>query len=112
MFQKNLILLDILSPNVTSHHLADRFESRSRKDMELVMIAGRVQLYTEAALEWPRFTAKRRLKHLMNDVFMRWLRATVNTSVQKLKEAPGKAESRPGCRNIRFPAGVETENGG
>jgi hypothetical protein len=82
-----------------------------RKDVELVMIAGRVQLATEATLEWPPFTAKRRLKPAMSDRFIRWLRALVNTSVQKLKEAPGKAEIRPGCRNIRFLAGVEADNG-
>jgi hypothetical protein len=42
---------------------------------------------------------------------MLWLHASVNTSVHKLKEALGKAEIRPGCRNIRFPAFVEAENG-
>ena len=76
-----------------------------------MMIAGRVQFATEAVLEWPPFTAKRNLRPLMSDGFMRWLRTSVNTSVQKLKEASGKAEIRPGCRNIRFPAGVEAENG-
>jgi hypothetical protein len=110
MFQRNLILVDILSPKVTSHHLRDRFESRSRKDEELVMIADRVQLATEAALERPPFTAKRRLKRLMNDGFVVWLRASVNPSAHQLKEALGKAEFRPGRRNLRFPDGVEAKN--
>ena len=106
---------------MTIHHLADRFGSRSRrdeelkdeelKDEELVIIAGEVQLASEAALVWSPFTAKRRLKRLVNDRFVLWLRASVNTSVHKLKEALGKAEIRPGCKNLHFPAGVEAENG-
>ena len=115
-FREKLILVDILSPNVTIHHHADRFESRSRrheelKDEELVIIAGRVHLATEAAVVWSPFTAKRRPKRLMNDGFMIRVRASVNTSVHKLKEALGKAGIRPGCKNLHFPAGVEAENG-
>jgi hypothetical protein len=62
-FRERLILVDILSSNVTIHHLADRFESRSRrgeelKDEELVIIAVGGLPATEAALVWSPFTAK------------------------------------------------------
>jgi hypothetical protein len=77
------------------------------KDVELVMIGGRVQFAREALLEQRPFTAKRKLKHCLIDGFMRWLRTPVNTLVQKPQEVLGGGEIRPECRNIHFPADAE-----
>ena len=43
--------------------------------------------------------------------FMLWPPVSVNTSAHKLKKALGKAEIRSGCRNKRFPAAVEADDG-
>jgi hypothetical protein len=96
---------------VTIQHLADRLEWSSMKDVELVMIGGRVQFAQEALLEGRPFKAKRKLKPCLIEGFMRWLRTPVNTPVQKPQEVRGRGEIRPGCRNTHFPADAEAQDG-
>jgi hypothetical protein len=69
-----------------------------------VMIAGRVQLASEAVLERLPLPAKQGLEPLWIDETTRWLRAPVKELLRKTEEVLGKNEVRLGGQTVRIPA--------
>jgi cytosine/adenosine deaminase-related metal-dependent hydrolase len=102
-------LADLIAVRDTGQDPADRLESLSMNDIELVMIGGRVQLAADAMLKRLSLAAKYGLEPLSIDGSIRWLRAPVNALLQKAEDVLGKGEVRLGCRKLLIPAVEEAE---
>jgi cytosine/adenosine deaminase-related metal-dependent hydrolase len=95
---------DLIAIRDTDHDAADRLRTLSMTDVEFVMIAGRVQLASEAVLERLPLPAKQGLEPLWIDETTRWLRAPVKELLRKTEEVLGKNEVRLGGQTVRIPA--------
>jgi hypothetical protein len=100
---------DLIAVRDTGQHSADRLDTLSMNDVELVMIGGHVQLAAEAMLERLPFAAKQGLEALSIDGFIRWLRAPVKALLQKTEGVLGRGEVRLGCRKLLIPADMAAE---
>jgi cytosine/adenosine deaminase-related metal-dependent hydrolase len=103
-------LADLIAVRDTGQHAADRLETLSMHDVELVMIGGIVQLVSEDILERIPLSAKRGLEPLSIDGSIRWLRAPVKALLQKSEEVLGSGEVRLGRRKLLFPDRVVAEH--
>jgi cytosine/adenosine deaminase-related metal-dependent hydrolase len=91
---------DLVAIRDTGRHIADRLETLSMNDIELVMIGGRVQLAADAMLERLPLAAKRGLEPLSIDGTIRWLRAPVKALLKRAEEVLGNGEVRIGSRKL------------
>jgi hypothetical protein len=84
--------------------LADRLPALSLKDVEFVMIGGRVQL--SSAVIWQRLPldAREGLEPLWIDGTIRWLRVPVRELLREAEEALGVGRVRLGGRSVRLPS--------
>lgn len=103
-------LADLIAVRDTGQDPADRLDTLSMKDVELVMIGGRVHLATEAMLERLPFAARNGLEPLSIDGTIRWLRAPVRALLEQTEEVLGRGAVRLGCRELLIPAGVVAEH--
>jgi len=102
-------LADLIAVRDTGQHSADRLDTLSMNDVELVIIGGRVQLAAEAMLERLPFASKQGLEPLSIDGSIRWLRAPVKALLEKAEGVLGRGEVRLGRRKLFIPAGVAAE---
>ncbi len=102
-------LADLLAVRDTGQHSADRLETLSMNDVELVMVGGRVRLAAEAMMERLPYAATHGLEPLSIDGSIRWLRAPVKALLQKAEAVLGIGEVRLGSRKLLIPAGVVAE---
>lgn len=107
---KEFGLADLIAVRDTGQNPADRLDTLSMKDVELVMIGGRVHLAAESMLQRLPFAAKNGLEPLSVDGTIRWLRAPVRALLQQTEEVLGKGAVRLGCRELLIPAGVVAEH--
>jgi hypothetical protein len=103
-------LADLIAVRDTGQDPADRLDTLSMKDIELVMIGGCVHLAAEAMLERLPFAARNGLEPLSIDGTMRWLRAPVRALLQQTEEVLGRGAVRLGYRELLIPAGVVAEH--
>jgi cytosine/adenosine deaminase-related metal-dependent hydrolase len=96
-------LADLVAVRDTGQFPAERVETLSLNDVELVMIAGRVQLASESMLERLPSAAKHGLEPLSIDGSVRWLRAPIKTLLHRAEEVLGIDEVRFGCRRLLVP---------
>lgn len=94
---------DLIAVRDTHHDAADRLPTLSTKDVEFVMVGGRVQLASEAILERLPLSAREGLEPLSVDGTIRWLRAPVKELLRKTEEVLGKGEVRLGEKRICIP---------
>ncbi|QHN04978.1 amidohydrolase family protein [Granulicella sp. WH15] len=94
---------DLIAIQDTGQHAADRLRTLSITDIELVIVAGRVQLASEAI--WKRLPSQSRdgLNPLSIDGTLRWLRAPVNELLQRAEEILGPGQVRLGGRQLCSP---------
>jgi hypothetical protein len=97
---------DLVAVRDTDEDVADRLQTLSMMDVELVMMEGRVQLASEAILERLSSSLKHGLEPLWIDGTIRWLRAPVKELLRKTEEALGVGEIRLGGRRVRMPDSV------
>jgi cytosine/adenosine deaminase-related metal-dependent hydrolase len=102
-------MADLIAIRDTGQHSADRLQTLSMNDVQLVMIGGRVQLAAEAMLERLPSAVQRGLEPLSIDGSIRWLRAPVKALLQKTEEVLGSGEVRLGRRKLLIPAGMVAE---
>jgi cytosine/adenosine deaminase-related metal-dependent hydrolase len=107
---KELGLADLIAVRDTGQDPADRLDTLSMKDVELVMIGGRVQLAAEALLERLPFAARNGLEPLLIGGTIRWLRAPVRALLQQTEGVLGRGAVRLGYRELLMPAGVVAEH--
>jgi cytosine/adenosine deaminase-related metal-dependent hydrolase len=101
---------DLIAVRDTGQNTIERLWNLSARDVEFVMIAGRVQLVSEALLERLPLTMTRGLEPLCIGGTIRWLRAPVRALLQKAEEVLGKGEVRLGSRAICIPVGEESQH--
>jgi hypothetical protein len=106
---KEFGLADLVAVRDTGRDPADRLDSLSMKDVELVMIGGRVHLAAEAMLERLPFAARNGLEPLSVDGTVRWLRAPVGALMRRTEEVLGRGAVQLGCRRL-LPADVVAEH--
>jgi hypothetical protein len=102
---------DLIAVKDTGHDAADRLLTLSMNDIELVMIAGRVQLASESLLDRLPLRAIQGLEPLCIDGIVRWLRAPVKELWQKTRDALGADGVQLGGKSIRVPQSIETGHG-
>jgi cytosine/adenosine deaminase-related metal-dependent hydrolase len=102
-------LADLIAIRDTGLDSADRLETISMNDVELVIIGGRVQLAAEAILERLPIAATHGLEPLSIDGWIRWLRAPVRTLLERAEEVLGRGEVRLGCRKLLIPESLAAE---
>lgn len=93
---------DLIAVRDTGSSAADHLLSLSMEDVELVMIAGRVQLASEAVLEKLPASATEGLEPLLIGTTARWLRAPVGELLRTAEEILGKDQVRLGNRTVRM----------
>ena len=98
---------DLIAVRDTKHDAVDRLPALSMRDVELVMIGGRVQLASEEMFERLAFPVKQGMEPLCVDGMVRWLRAPVRELLQKAEKVLGTDEVRLGGKPIRIPTRVE-----
>jgi len=101
---------DLIAVRDTGHDPADKLATLSMKDVELVMIGGRVHLAAETILERLPFAARKGLEPLLIDGSIRWLRAPVRALLQEAEEVLGRGAVRLGCKELLIRAGVVAEH--
>lgn len=99
-------IADLIAVRDTGQDPADRLVTLSMKDVEFVMIGGRVQLFSEAILGRLPFEARQGMEPLSIGDSIRWLRAPAKTLLQKTEEVLGKGEVRLGSRKVHIPGGM------
>jgi cytosine/adenosine deaminase-related metal-dependent hydrolase len=92
---------DLIAVRDTGGSAADRLPTLSMEDVELVMIAGRVQLASEAILEKLPPSAMDGLEPLWIGTTARWLRAPVSELLREAEEVLGKNQVRFAERALR-----------
>lgn len=100
-------LCDLIAVRDTGQDPADKMQTLSMTDIELVMIGGSVQLASEAILTRLPSSAKQGLEPLSINGTIRWLRAPVQSLLQKVEDALGSGAARLGGRKICSPEGIE-----
>jgi cytosine/adenosine deaminase-related metal-dependent hydrolase len=103
---------DLIAVRDGGDSAADRLATISIEDIELVLVAGRVHLVSEAMLDRIPSSAVRGLEPLFIGNCIRWLRAPVGDLVQRAREALGSHELRMSGRAIRSNACVEVRHAG
>ena len=101
---------DLVAVRDTGQFPAERLETLSLNDVELVMTGGRVQLASESMLERLPFAAKHGLEPLSIDGSIRWLRAPIKALMHKAEEVLGRGEVRLGCKMLLIPAEVAAQH--
>ena len=94
---------DLVAVRDTNQDAVDRLRTLSIKDVEFVMIRGRVQLASEAILERLPLTSIKGLEPLWVDGTIRWLRAPVKELMRKTEEVLGTERVQLGSSRIRIP---------
>lgn len=94
---------DLIAIRDTGQDVADRLRTLSMIDIEFVMIAGVVQLASEAVLARLSSPVRQGLEPLWIDGIIRWLRAPVKKLLHQVEEELGTGEVRLGNRRIRIP---------
>ncbi len=97
---------DLIAVRDIGGSAADRLLTLSMEDVELAMIAGRVQLASDSILERLPPSATEGLEPLLIGTTARWLRAPVSELLRKAEEVLGKDLVRLGERTLRM-ASVE-----
>lgn len=92
---------DLIAVRDTGGFAADRLLTLSMEDVELVMIAGRVQLASDAILEKLPPSAMEGLEPLLIGTAARWLRAPVGELLRRAEEVLGKDQVCFGERTLR-----------
>jgi hypothetical protein len=100
---------DLIAVRDTGYDAADRLQTLSMIDIELVMIGGRVHLASEAILKRLPFATKQELEPLSIDGTIRWLRAPIKELLRRTEEILGQGEVRLGGRSVCIPTWVETQ---
>ncbi len=106
---KEFGVADLIAVRDTGRDPADRLDTLSMKDVELVMVGGRVHLAAEAMLERLPFAVRHGLEPLSVDGAVRWLRAPVRALLQQAEKVLGRGAVRLGSRKLLIPAGVMAE---
>ncbi len=101
---------DLIAVRDTGRDPADRLDTLSTKDVELVIVGGRVHLAAEAMLERLPFAVRDGLEPLSVDGTVRWLRAPVRALMQAAEEVLGRGSVRLGGRKLLTPAGAMAEH--
>jgi cytosine/adenosine deaminase-related metal-dependent hydrolase len=96
-------LADLIAIRDTDCDATDRLRSLSAKDIELVMIAGRVQLSSPSMLSRIPKSMSRGLEPLWVDGTVSWLRAPVRRLLRQAEEVLGTDAVRLGGKPIRSP---------
>jgi hypothetical protein len=107
---EELGLADLIAVRDTGHDPAEKLATLSLKDVEMVMIGGRVQLAAEAIMQRLPFAAKNGLEPLSIDGSIRWLRAPVRSLLEQAEEVLGRGAVRLGGRELLIPGGVVAEH--
>ena len=94
---------DLIAIRDTDCDAADRLRSLSAKDVELVMIGGRVQLSSPSMLERIPKSMSRGLEPLWVDGKVSWLRAPVGRLLCQAEELLGTDAVRLGGKPVRTP---------
>jgi cytosine/adenosine deaminase-related metal-dependent hydrolase len=97
---------DLIAIRDTGQDPAVRLQDLSMRDVEFVMIGGRVQLASKAIVERLPSHASEGLESLWIDGIVRWLRAPVRELLREAEEVLGVGEVRLGGRRISLPAEV------
>jgi cytosine/adenosine deaminase-related metal-dependent hydrolase len=100
---------DLIAVRDTGQTPAEKLRNLSIRDIEFVMVAGRVQLVSEAILARLPLHIKRGLEPLCIDGTIRWLRAPVCALLQKAEEVLGRGKVRLGSRVISIPRCAESK---
>ena len=103
---------DLVAIRDTGQDPADRIQSLSLTDIELVVIGGSVQLASETIFNRLPTSAKQGMEPLSIDAAIRWLRAPVNRLLREAEEVLGSGEVRLGSRKICSPREVEATHAG
>ena len=91
---------DFFAVRDTGQEAVERLPSLSMHDVELVMIAGKVQLASEAIVDRISPSDRQGLEPLVIDGTVRWLRAPIEELLRKTECVLGKGEVRLGSRQI------------
>ncbi len=98
---------DLIAIRDTGQDIEDRLQTLSIRDIEFVMIGGRVQLAADAILDRLPLAAKQGLEPISIDGLIRWLRAPVQTLLHRAEDVLGRGDVRMGSRSICIPAELE-----
>ena len=98
---------DLFAIRDSGHDVVHRLSSLSLREVELVMIAGRVQLVSEAFLDRIPSAEKQGLEPLWVDGTVRWLRAPVEQLLRETEAVLGKDNVSLGSRQIRCRSSME-----
>jgi cytosine/adenosine deaminase-related metal-dependent hydrolase len=102
---------DVIAVQDTGHEAADRLPTLSFVDIELVIVAGDVQLASETIFERLPPALKRGLEPLWIDGVVRWLRAPISDLLQKAEEILGKDEVCLGGKRVCAAGSIATGRG-
>jgi cytosine/adenosine deaminase-related metal-dependent hydrolase len=94
---------DLIAVRDTNQDPSDRLRTMSMVDVEFVMIAGRVQLASDAIVARLPFTERQELEPLSVGGIVRWVRAPVKELLRKAEDALGIGEVRLGGKPIGIP---------
>ena len=94
---------DLIAVRNTDSEAAERLRTISAKDIELVMIGGRVQLSSASMLERIPKPMSRELEPLWVDGTIRWLRAPIDDLLRQAEEILGTNAVRLGGKPMRLP---------
>jgi cytosine/adenosine deaminase-related metal-dependent hydrolase len=95
---------DLIAVRDTGDDAGHRMGTLSWRDVELVMIGGRVQLASEPVLKRLPLTAKLGLEPLSISGEVRWLRAPVRHLLRKAEEVLGEGQVQLGGRTVSMVA--------
>jgi cytosine/adenosine deaminase-related metal-dependent hydrolase len=103
---------DLIAIRDTGSDPAERLRTLSMRDIEFVMIGGRVQLASEALIDRLPRSEQRGLEPLSIGEMTRWLRAPVIDLLRNTEEVLGTDAVRLGDRPLRLPAHTEMQHAG
>jgi len=103
---------DLIAIRDTGTDPAERLRILSMRDIEFVMVGGRVQLASEALIDRLPFSEQRGLEPLSIGAMTRWLRAPVIDLLRNTEEVLGTDAVRLGDRPLRLPAHSEMQHAG
>ena len=103
---------DLIAMRDTGADPADRLQSLSICDIELVMIGGRVQLVSEALMDRLPPSQRHGLEPLSIGTVHRWLRAPANDLLRGTEQVLGRGRARLGERSLQLPALAEAQHVG
>ena len=95
---------DLIAVRDTAQCAADRMSTLTWRDVELVMLEGRVQLASEEVFKRLPLSPKRGLEPLSINGEMRWVRAPVRELLWKAESVLGEGQVRLGGRAVSMAA--------